>query len=46
MKNHKGWAYWDSFVEGACVNENETFAANFDKNLANTISLVNKEQAL
>ena len=28
----------DSFVEGACVNENETFAANFDKNLANTIS--------
>lgn len=28
----------DSFVEGACVNENETFAANFDKIFANTIS--------
>ncbi len=28
----------DSFVEGACVNQNETFAANFDKIFANTIS--------
>jgi len=28
----------DSFVEGACVNKNETIAANFDKYFANTIS--------